>query len=95
MINFEFIEKIGPENDEICNIYAIYGCDSEGNPHFLVVGGMDDGAQAPVIDMSASDHKARIYNEEDSALEIAVDFGLVSDIKFFYEAESFDLTLNF
>lgn len=94
MINFEFIGKIGPEDDEICNIYAIYGCDSKGNPHFLVVGGMED-EQAPVIDMSASDHKARIYNEEDSALEIADDFGLVSDIKFFYEAESFDLTLNF
>lgn len=95
MINFEFIEKIGPEDDEICNIYAIYGCDSEGNPHFLVVGGMDDEGQAPVIDISAEDHKARIYDEEDSALEIADEFGLVSDIKFFYEAESFDLTLNF
>lgn len=94
MINFEFIEKIGPEDDEICNIYAIYGCDSKSNPYFLVVGGMED-EQAPVIDMSASDHKARIYDEGDSALEIADDFGLVSDIKFFYEAESFDLTLNF
>lgn len=95
MINFDFVGKIGPEDNEIYNIYAIYGCDSEGNPHFLVVGGMDDDAQAPVIDISASDHKARIYNEEDSALEIADDFGLVSDIKFFYEAEDFDLTLNF
>lgn len=94
MINFEFIEKIGPEDDEICNIYAIYGCDSEGNPHFLVIGGTDDG-QAPVIEISAEDHKAHIYDERDSALEIADDFGLVSDIKFFYEAESFDLTLNF
>lgn len=95
MINFEFIEKIGPEDNEICNIYAIYGCDSERNPHFLVVGGMDDKEQTPVIDISAEDHKARIYDEEDSALEIADDFGLVFDIKFFYEAESFDLTLNF
>lgn len=94
MINFEFIEKIGPEDDEICNIYAIYGCDSEGNPHFLVVGGMDDG-QAPVIEISAEDHKTHIYDEGDSALEIADEFGLVSDIKFFYEADSFDLTLNF
>lgn len=94
MINFEFIEKIGPEDNEICNIYAIYGCDSEGTPHFLVVGGMEDG-QAPVIDISAPDHEARIYDGEDSALEIADNFGLVSDIKFFYEAESFDLTLNF
>ena len=94
MINFELIEKIGPDDDEICNIYAIYGCDREGKPHFLVVGGADKG-QAPVIDMSASDHTARVYNEEDSALEIADDFGLVSDIKFFYGAESFDLTLDF
>lgn len=60
----------------------------------MAVGGADKG-QAPVIDMSASDHKARIYDERDSALEIADDFGLVSDIKFFYEAESFDLTLDF
>lgn len=95
MINFEFIEKIGPEDDEICNIYAIYGRDSEDNPHFLVVGGTDDEGQAPVIDISVPDHRARVYDEEDSALEIADDFGLVSDIKFFYEAEDFDLTLNF
>lgn len=95
MINFEFIEKIGPEDDEICNIYAIYGCDDESNPHFLVVGGMDDEGQAPVIDISVPDHRACVYDEGDSALEIADDFGLVSDIKFFYEADSFDLTLNF
>ena len=94
MINFELIEKIGPEDDEICNIYAIYGRDIKGDPHFLVVGGAV-GGQAPVIDMSASDHNARIYDEEDSTLEIADDFGLVSDIKFFYEAESFELTLDF
>lgn len=94
MINFEFIEKIGPEDDEICNIYAIYGRDSKDNPHFLVVGGAD-GGQAPIIDISAPDHRARIYDDEDSAVEIADDFGLVSDIKFFYEAEDFDLTLNF
>lgn len=95
MINFEFIEKIGPEDDEICNIYAIYGRDSEDNPHFLVVGETDDEGQAPVTDISAPDHRARIYDGEDSAVEIADDFGLVSDIKFFYEAEDFDLTLNF
>ena len=93
MINFELIEKIGPEDDEICNIYAIYGCDSEGKPHFLVVGGGEE--QAPVIDISVPSHQARVYYEEDSALEIADDFGLVSDIKFFYEAESFDVTLDF
>lgn len=95
MINFEFIGKIEPEDNEICNIYAIYGCDNEGNPHFLVVGGTDDEGQAPVTDISAPDHRARIYDDEDSAVEIADDFGLVSDIKFFYEAEDFDLTLNF
>ena len=94
MINFELIEKIGPDDDEICNVYAIYGRDSKDNPHFLVVGGTDD-AQAPVIDISIPDHRARVYDEEDSALEIADDFGLISDIKFFYEAESFDLTLDF
>ena len=94
MINFELIEKIGPEDDEIYNIYAIYGCDREGKPHFLVVGGAD-GGQAPVIDMSTSCHKACIYDEKDSAIDITEDFGLVSDIKFFYEAESFDLTLDF
>lgn len=94
MINFELIEKIGPEDDEIFNIYAIYGCDSESNPHFLIVGGADKG-EVPVIDISASDHKARIYDEKDSALDIVDEFGLVSDIKFFYEAESFDLTLDF
>ena len=94
MINFELIEKIGPEDDEICNIYAIYGCDREGKPHFLVVGGAD-GGQAPVIDMSIASHQARIYDEDDSAIDIANDFGLVSDIKFFYEAGSFDLTLDF
>ena len=94
MINFELIEKIGPEDDEIYNIYAIYGCDNGGNPHFLVVGGADKG-QAPVIDMSITSHQARIYDEKDSALDIANDFGLVSDIKFFYEAKSFDLTLDF
>lgn len=94
MINFELIEKIEPDDDEICNIYAIYGCDSKSNPHFLVVGGAD-GGQAPVIDISIPDHNARVYDEEDSALEIADDFGLISDIKFFYEAESFDLTLDF
>ena len=94
MVNFELIEKIGPEDDEICNIYAIYGCDIKGESHFLVVGGEDKG-QAPVIDISASDHRARIYDEKDSALEITEDFGLVSDIKFFYEAGGFDLTLDF
>ena len=94
MINFELIEKIGPDDDEICNIYAIYGCDIKGDPHFLVVGGAV-GGQAPVIDISAPDHKACVYNEEDSAIDIANDFGLVSDIKFFYEADSFDLTLDF
>ena len=94
MINFELIEKIGPEDDEICNIYAIYGCDIKGGPHFLVVGGAD-GGQELVIDMSASDHKGCIYNEEDSALDIADEFGLVSDIKFFYGEDSFKLTLDF
>ena len=94
MINFELIEKIGPEDDEICNIYAIYGCDREGNQHFLVVGGAD-GGQAPVIDMSIASHQARIYDEKDSAIDITEDFGLVSDIKFFYEADSFELTLGF
>ena len=94
MINFELVEKIGPDDDEICNIYAIYGCDSKGTPHFLVVGGADEG-QAPVIDISVPDHNARVYDEEDSAIDIANDFGVVSDIKFFYEAESFDLTLDF
>ena len=94
MINFEHTEKIGPKDEEICDIYAIYGCDIKGDPHFLVVGGAV-GGQAPVIDISASDHKARIYDEEDSALEIADDFGLVSDIKFFYQAEDFDLELDF
>ena len=94
MINFELIEKIGPDDDEIYNIYGIYGCDSKDNPHFLVVGGADEG-QAPVIDISIPSHQARIYDERDSALEIAEDFGLISDIKFFYEAESFDLTLDF
>ena len=76
MINFELIEKIGPDDDEICNIYAIYG-------------------QAPVIDISIPSHQARIYDERDSAIDIVNEFGLVSDIKFFYEAESFDLTLDF
>ena len=94
MINFELIEKIGPEDDEINNIYAIYGCDIKGDPHFLVVGGAD-GGQAPVIDISIPSHQARIYDERDSAIDITEDFGLVSDIKFFYEAESFDLTLDF
>ena len=94
MINFELVEKIGPDDDEICNIYAIYGCDSKGTPHFLVVGGADEG-QAPVIDISVPDHNARVYDEEDSAIDIANDFGVVSDIKFFYEADSFDLTLDF
>ena len=94
MINFELIEKIGPEDDEIYNIYAIYGCDREGKPHFLVVGGADKG-QAPVIDMSIASHHARIYDERDSAIDIVNEIGLVSDIKFFYEAESFDLTLDF
>ena len=94
MINFELIEKIGPEDDEIYNIYAIYGRDTKGDPHFLVVGGADKG-QAPVIDMSITSHQARIYDERDSALDIADDFGLVSDIKFFYEADSFELTLDF
>ena len=94
MINFENIEKIGPEDDEIYNVYAIYGRDIKDNPHFLVVGGADKG-RAPVIDISVTDHKARIYDERDSTIDIANDFGLVSDIKFFYEAESFDLTLDF
>ena len=94
MINFELIEKIGPEDDEIYNIYAIYGCDRESKPHFLVVGGADKG-QAPVIDISITSHQARIYDEKDSAIDIANDFGLVSDIKFFYESESFDLVLDF
>ena len=94
MINFELIEKIGPDDDEICNIYAIYGCDREGKSHFLVVGGAD-GGQAPVIDISVTSHQARIYDEKDSAIDIVNEFGLVSDIKFFYEAESFDLTLDF
>lgn len=94
MINFELIEKIGPDDDEICNIYAIYGCDRESKPHFLVVGGAN-GGQAPVIDMSIASHQARIYDEKDSAIDITEDFGLVSDIKFFYEADSFELTLDF
>lgn len=94
MINFENIEKIGPDDDEICNIYAIYGRDSKDNPHFLVVGGAD-GGQAPVIDISIPSHQARVYDEKDSAIDITEDFGLFSDIKFFYEAESFDLTLDF
>ena len=94
MIDFGFIENAKPKDNEIGDIYAIYGRDSKGNPHFLVVGGMDDG-QAPVIDISDSSHDAQIFDEGDSAIEIADDFGLVSDIKFFYEAESFDLTLNF
>lgn len=94
MIDFKFIEKIEPKDNEISNIYAIYGCDNEGTPHFLIVGA-DDKGQAPVIDISAPDHRARIYDEEDSAVDITDDFGLVSNIKFFYEAEDFDLTLNF
>lgn len=95
MVNFKFIEKIRPEDDDIYNIFAIYGRDSKDNPHFLIVGGTDDEEKAPVIDISVPDHRARIYDEGNSALEIADDFGLISDIKFFYEAESFNLTLNF
>lgn len=94
MMNFEFIETIGPEDDEIGNIYGIYGRDEQDNPHFLVVGGMDDG-QAPVIDISDSGHDAQIFDNGDSAMEIADDFGIVSDIKFFYKTEDFELTLNF
>lgn len=34
MINFELIGNIKPKDDEIGNIYAIYGYDSESHPHF-------------------------------------------------------------
>lgn len=95
MINFKFIGNVGPEDDEISNIYAIYGCDSENHPHFLVIGGAVDTEQVPVIDISALDHEAQMFNEEDSAIEVAESFGIISNIKFFYQAEDFELELDF
>ena len=94
MINFEFIKKIVPKDDKIGNIYAIYGCDTKDNQHFLVVGGAEDG-DIPVIDISTLNHDARIFNMEDSAIDVAESFGLFSNIKFFYQAEDFDLELDF
>lgn len=95
MINFKFIGNVGPKDDEIGNIYAIYGCDSKKHPHFLVIGGVVDTEQAPVIDISTLDHEAQMFNEEDSAIEVAESFGIISNIKFFYQAEDFELELDF
>lgn len=95
MINFELIGNIKPKDDEIGNIYAIYGCDSENQPHFLVIGGIIDEECVPVIDISTLDHEARMFNGEDSAIEVAESFEVISNIKFFYRAEDFDLELDF
>lgn len=95
MINFELIGNIKPKDDEIGNIYAIYGYDSESHPHFLVIGGIVEDEQVPVIDISTLDHEARIFNAEDSTIDVAEGFGVISNIKFFYRAEDFDLELDF
>lgn len=95
MINFEFIKDVGPKDDDISNIYAIYGRDSESHPHFLIVGGAIDTEQVPVIDISALDHEAQMFDEEDSATDVAESFGIISNTKFFYQAEDFELELDF
>lgn len=95
MINFELIGNIKPKDDEIGNIFAIYGCDSKSHPHFLVIGRIVDDEQVPVIDISTLDHEARIFNAEDSAIDIAEGFGVFFNIKFFYRTEDFDLELDF
>lgn len=93
MIKFDFIGDIKPEDDEICDVYAIYGCDRNNKPHFLIVGGTDD-EQAPVIDLSNSVHEALIFDSADSAIKVANCFGLISNIKLLYSEKDFELTLN-
>lgn len=94
MINFNTAENRPIQDEELGTIFAIYGHDAERKPHFLVVGsGVNN--EAFVMDICSTDHTTRERDNGDSALEIAEYFGLVSNIKFFYDNEDYDLTIEF
>lgn len=94
MTHFNTTNNHSIQDEELNVLFAIYGHDTNEKSHFLVIGsGADD--EALVVDISSTDYVARVCDNGDSALEVAEYFGLVSNIKFFYDNEDFDLTVEF
>lgn len=94
MTHFNFNNENIIEDSEIGQLYAIYGLDYESKPHFLITGQAIEG-KVTVIDIGDSSYATNIYDEGDSALEVAKHFGLTSNLKFFEDEADFDITINF
>lgn len=94
MTQFNIGKNIKPEDREIGGLYAIYGDDHTGKPHFLLIGnGTDDTVF--ITDICDGQYSARERDRGDSALEIAELFGLIDNIRFFDDEGDFDITIEF
>lgn len=94
MTHFGIGKNTKPEDTEIESLYAIYGSDNEGKPHFLLIGNGTDGT-AFITDICDGQYSARERDRDDSALEIANSFGLIDNIRFFDDEADFDITVEF
>lgn len=94
MTHFDINKDIVPEDREIGALYAIYGHDYEERPHFLLVGNGTAGTVF-ITDICDGQYSARERDRDDSAFEIAEDFGLVNKIRFFDDEGDFDITVEF
>ena len=94
MTHFGIGKNTKLEDREIGGLYAIYGNDSIGKPHFLLIGdGKDDTVF--ITDICDGQYSARERDKGDSALEIAELFGLIDNIRFFDDEADFDITIEF
>jgi hypothetical protein len=94
MTHFGIDKNTEPKDTEIGALYAIYGHDYEGKPHFLLIGNGTDGT-AFITDICDGQYSARERDRDDSALEIANSFGLIDNIRFFDDEADFDITVEF
>ena len=94
MTHFNIGKNIKPEDTEIGGLYAIYGDDYIGKPHFLIIGDGKDGTVF-ITDICDGQYSAKERNRDDSALEIAELFGFINNIRFFDDEEKFDIAIDF
>ena len=94
MTHFGIDKNTKPEDREIGGLYAIYGDDYIGKPHFLLIGDGKDG-NVFITDICDEQYSARERDRDDSALEIAELFGLTNNIRFFDDEGDFDITVEF
>lgn len=94
MTHFNIGKNIKLEDREIGGLYAIYGDDQIGKPHFLLIGDGKDGTVF-ITDICDGQYSARERDRDDSALEIVENFGLIDNIRFFDDEGDFDITIEF